>query len=104
MAFHSLKVAYRLPRPEFNNEEFHSLTAISPILVDLTLDQEGLLWSNHGNERKREEYSGELRFATHFAPEYMGGYGRGRAEFCATLVNGVVQSLRVNEIVRPYIG
>ena len=104
MAFHYLKVTYRLPRPEFNNEEFHSLTSISPTPVELTLDQEGVLWSTNGEERKREEYSGELRFAAHFAPEYMGGYGRGRAEFSAILIDGVVQSLRVNEIVRPYVG
>ncbi len=103
MAFHSLKVTYRLPRPEFNNEEFHSLTALSPHPLELTLDQEGILWSTNGQELKREEYSGELRFATHFAPEYMGGYGRGRAEFSAVLLDGVVQSLRVNEVVRPYV-
>lgn len=104
MSFHSIKVAYRLPRPEFNGEEFHSLTSISPLPLELTLDHEGLLWSSDGSEHKREEYSGELRFVAHFAPEYMGGYGRGRAEFRAILNNGAIEHIDVADISRPYVG
>lgn len=104
MSFHPITVAYRLPRPEFNGEEFHSLTPISHLPLQLTLDHEGLLWSSNGTERKREEYSGELRFVAHFAPDYMGGYGKGRAEFRAILNNGAIECIDVAEISRPYVG
>ena len=98
MVFHPLNIKFRLPRPEFNGEQFHSLTPISPTPVELTIDQDGLLWSSYGTQLKREEYSGELRFVAYFAPEYNGGYGRGRAEFCAILTNGAVARVDVANI------
>lgn len=98
-----IQLNYPLPRPEFHGEHFVTSHVVTPNKESLVLDRSGKLWEIVNNQNVPTNYSGSLRFFALFGPEFQAGSLRGRASFCATLNNGVVEKIVVEEIVRPYI-
>lgn len=99
----AIQLNYPLPRPEFRGEHFVTSHVVTANKESLLLDNSGKLWKVSDNQNIFTDYSGQLRFYAMFGPEFQAGSLRGRVSFCATLNNGIVEEIVVEEVVRPYI-
>lgn len=93
-----------LPRAGFNQEQFQT-QAFEKLEKSFHIKSDGSLWTQcQDNPQFQQNFCGPVSFFTTFGPEYLGGYGQGWVEFCAHIEKGVVKTIDLVKISRPYIG